>query len=63
MEDFNPDDAPKESKREEEEEGDLVGLLFIFFKDSIFFSRIIVTYIFPLICYSYLPCKFDSRDV
>lgn len=25
MEDFNPDDEPKEPKREEEEEGDLVG--------------------------------------
>lgn len=25
MEDFNPDDEPKELKREEEEEGDLVG--------------------------------------
>lgn len=25
MEDFNPDDEPKEAKREEEEEGDLVG--------------------------------------
>lgn len=25
MEDFNPDDEPKEPKREEEEESDLVG--------------------------------------
>lgn len=25
MEDFNPDDEAKEAKREEEEEGDLVG--------------------------------------
>lgn len=25
MEDFNPDDEPKEPKREDEEEGDLVG--------------------------------------
>lgn len=25
MEDFNPDDEPKESKREEEDESDLVG--------------------------------------
>jgi len=25
MEDFNPDDEPKDLKREEEEEGDLVG--------------------------------------
>lgn len=28
MEDFNPDDEPKEPKREEEEEGDLVGQKF-----------------------------------
>lgn len=25
MEDFNPEDEPKEPKKEEEEEGDLVG--------------------------------------
>ena len=29
MEDFNPDDEPKDPKREEEEEGDLVGKTFL----------------------------------
>lgn len=47
MEDFNPDDEPKEPKREEEEESDLVGhekLRFInaWFLDSypLFFSHL-----------------------
>lgn len=30
MEDFNPDDEPKEAKGEEEEEGDLVGQIYVY---------------------------------
>lgn len=30
MEDFNPDEEPKEAKEEEEEEGDLVRKTFFF---------------------------------
>lgn len=34
MEDFNPDDEPKEPKGEEEEEGDLVGQIHFKFKTT-----------------------------
>lgn len=34
MEDFNPDDEPKEPKGEEEEEGDLVGQIHFRFKTT-----------------------------
>lgn len=50
MEDFNPDDEPKEPKREEEEESDLVGheklhLINAWFLDSypLFFFPIVHT--------------------
>lgn len=41
MEDFNPDDEPKEPKREEEEEGDLVGL-----KASLYCCQSLSTYLY-----------------
>lgn len=47
MEDFNPDDEPKEPKGEEEEEGDLVGqrqFKFIATQISASFPLMIPTY-------------------
>lgn len=54
MEDFNPDDEPKEPKREEEEESDLVGhevslhkCVVLRFISTIFFSHLPL-FFFPI---------------
>lgn len=77
MEDFNPDDEPKEPKREEEEESDLVGhekfhfinawfldsypLFFFFPSSTIFFSHLAYPVIFTQVISVISPLLVSAR--
>lgn len=69
MEDFNPDDEPKEPKREEEEESDLVGhekfhFINAWFLDSyplFFFSHLAYPVIFTQVISVISPLLVSAR--